>query len=247
MALARASSRHREWWVVAIALAAWGIVVAPYVWPGEPIAVHHHAGHHMPSASTPSAAESYLHAGTAWSSMVLAMMLLVGVPRVRYVAAVCPGRIRTRAIAQTVAGVVLVWLVLGMVVSVIPVVVPTVTAGGATVAFVAIWLVAAAWQLTPWKWTALLRCHSVRVPRRDADGWARVGAGAVHGAWCVASCGPAMVAMVLTGHPLVLMVGLTIGLATERVATRPARAIRLVAATTAALALAAAGAGSLGA
>ena len=71
--------------------------------------------------------------------------------------------------------------------------------------------------------------------------------GARHGAWCVASCGPAMVAMALTGHPLVLMVGLTIGLATERVAARPVHAFRLVGAATAILAVATVGAGALGA
>jgi predicted metal-binding membrane protein len=112
---------------------------------------------------------------------------------------------------------------------------------------VAIWLAAAAWQLTPWKWSALRRCHGVRVPRREGDGRARLRTGAVHGAWCVASCGPAMVAMVVTGHPLLLMVGLTFGLATERVAMRPVRAIRLVAASTTVLALATAGAVALGA
>ena len=115
-------------------------------------------------------------------------------------------------------------------VSVIPVVVPTRRAEPP--AFVVVWLLAAAWQLTPWKWSALRRCHGVRVPRRETDGRARLRTGAVHGVWCGASCGPAMVAMVLTGHPLVLMVGLTIGLTTERVAARPVRAMRLVAATT---------------
>ena len=71
--------------------------------------------------------------------------------------------------------------------------------------------------------------------------------GALHGAWCVASCGPAMVAMVLTGHPLLLMIGLTVGLATERVATRPVRGFRLVGAATTILAVATVGAGFLGA
>ena len=246
--LARASSRHPEWWLVGIALVAWVAVVMPYVWPDQPIAgAVHHGGHHMAATAPTSATETSLHAATAWFVMVLAMMLLVAVPRVRYVAAVCPGRIRTRAIAQTVGGVVLVWTALGLVISVVPIVVPTATAGGATLAFVVIWLLAAAWQLTPWKWSALLRCHGVRVPRREGDGVARVRMGAVHGVWCVASCGPAMMAMALTGHPLVLMVGLTIGLAAERVATRPVRAIRLVAATMTALALAIAGAIALGA
>ena len=246
--LARTASRHPEWWIVAIALGAWGAVVVPHLWPDQPLAgaVHDHAQHHMPTAAL-SWGESYLHAGTAWLVMVLAMMLLVAVPRVRFVAAVCPGRIRTRAIAQTVAGVLLVWIALGLLTSVIPIVVPAVTAGDAPWAFIAIWLTAAAWQLTPWKWTALLRCHGVRVPRREGDGRARVRMGARHGAWCVASCGPAMVAMVLTGHPLPLMIGLTIGLAGERGATRPRRGIRLVAVATSVIGLATVGAAALGA
>ena len=224
-------------------------MIASSIWPDQAIAgaVHDHAGHHMPSAASASAAESYLRAGTAWVLMILAMMLVVGIPRVRLVAAVCPGRIRARAIAQTVAGVVLAWVLLGLVVSVIPVVVPTATASGAPLAFVAIWLVAAAWQLTPWKWTALRRCHGVHVPRREGDGVARLRMGARQSVWCIASCGPAMVAMVLTGHPLVLMVGLTIGLATERVAARPVHAFRLVGAATAILTVATVGAGVLGA
>jgi hypothetical protein len=250
--LARTASRHPEWWIVAIALAAWVAVVASHIWPDQPVAgaAHHHAGDHpaghVPAAASTSAVESYLHAGAAWLLMVLAMMLLVGIPRVRFVAAVCPGRIRARSIAQTVAGVLLVWVLVGAVISVVPIVVPTATTSDAPLAFVAIWLVAAAWQLTPWKWTALLRCHGVRVPRREADGWARVQMGARHGAWCVASCGPAMVAMVLTGHPLLLMIGLTVGLATERVATRPVQAFRLVGAATTVLAVVTVGVGALG-
>ncbi len=139
--LARTASRHPEWWIVAIALGAWGAVIVPHLWPDQPLAgaVHDHAQHHMPTAAL-SWGESYLHAGTAWVVMVLAMMLLVAVPRVRFVAAVCPGRIRTRAIAQTVAGVLLVWIALGLLTSVIPIVVPAVTAGDAPWAFIAIWL-----------------------------------------------------------------------------------------------------------
>jgi predicted metal-binding membrane protein len=249
--LARTASRHPEWWIVAIALGAWVAVVGPHIWPDQPIAgaVHDHAGHHpaghVPAGASTSAVGSYLHAGTAWLVMVLAMMLLVGIPRVRFVAAVCPGRIRARAIAQTVAGVLLAWVAVGAVISVVPIVVPTATAIDAPLAFVAIWLVAAAWQLTPWKWTALQRGHGVRVPRREGDGAARVQMGARHGAWCVASCGPAMVAMVLTGHPLLLMIGLTVGLATERVATRPVPAFRMVGLATTVLAVAAVGAGAL--
>ena len=70
--------------------------------------------------------------------MVLAMMPVVGIPASQVVAAVCPGGPRP-VIAQTVAGVVARRVVLGLVVSVIPVVVPTATAGGDPLAFLAIW------------------------------------------------------------------------------------------------------------
>lgn len=48
--------------------------------------------------------------------------------------------------------------------------------------------------------------------------------------WCTISCGPAMVAMAWTGHSTVLMALLTVGLTAERVAWRPDKVSRLIAA-----------------
>ena len=76
---------------------------------------------------------------------------------------------------------------------------------------------------------ALARCHAIRVPRGMADGRGRLTAGMTYSGWCVVSCGPAMVAMAVTGHPLLLMIVLTVGLTAERVAHRPVRATRRLA------------------
>jgi hypothetical protein len=242
---ARFVARHPEWWVVAMALCAWSVLLAPLVSSAL------HAGPArqgkagmpgmvgMPGMQTaagaaglrpPGVAALLVGGARAWVLMVLAMMLPVLVPRVRRAASRCVGKVRNRAVAQTLAGTLLVWCWVGAVVVAVGAVVPALSARRQPFAFIAVWLAAALWQLTPVKRRALRSCHRVRVPGGAAEGWARVRAGTAHAMWCAASCGPAMAAMAFTGHSLVSMVVLSIGLTAERVAHRADRTAHRLAA-----------------
>ncbi|WP_447155567.1 copper chaperone [Nakamurella sp. GG22] len=177
-----------------------------------------------------SGTDSYLVAAGSWLLMVVAMMGPAMVPRVRHVAQCCVGRARTHAIAETLTGALLIWTAVGVLVVGLVTVSPVLDAGNSPVAFGVAWLLVAGWQLSASKVSALARCHAIRIPRGVADGRGRLTAGVAYSGWCVVSCGPAMVAMALTGHPLLLMIVLTIGLIAERVAHRPVRVARRLAA-----------------
>jgi predicted metal-binding membrane protein len=187
--------------------------------------------HHV--AATSGMAERLVAGTDAWLVMVVAMMVPVVLPRVRLVARCSVGRVRNAAIAQTAVGAMLPWLALGAAVVPLVAVLPGVT----PITWVAAWAMAAAWQVTPPKWVALRRCHAVRISRGVGDGWRRLHAGAAHGAWCVVSCGPLMAVMAWSGHPVVFAVLLAVGLVAERVAHRPDRASRRLAAAVVALSL----------
>lgn len=210
---ARFTARHPEWWLVVASAVAWVLILRmPAGLQGR-----HHSG------------ADYLTAAGSWLLMVVAMMGPVMVPRVRHVAQCCVGRARTRAIAETLTGALLIWTAVGVLVVGLLTVSPLLDARDSPVAFGVAWLLVVGWQLSASKLSALARCHAIRIPRGMTDGRGRLTAGVAYSGWCVVSCGPAMVAMALTGHPLVLMIVLTIGLTAERVAHRPVRAARRLA------------------
>jgi predicted metal-binding membrane protein len=219
--VARTSARHPEWWLVAASALAWAVLL----WQ----TFASHAGmwgqvHTGPGYSSRPAAAG------GWLLMVVAMMGPVMVPRVRYVARCCVGQGRTRVIAQTLAGALVVWTAVGLLVVGIGVVAESMDAAEAPVGFSVVWLLVAWWQLSASKASALARCRAIPVPRGRADGRGRLTAGVAYAGWCVVSCGPAMVAMAMTGHPLLLMVVLTVGLTAERVTRQPSRVTRRLAA-----------------
>lgn len=220
--VARLVAWHPEWWLLAVAAPAWVAVVAHGMRHGAVTGAGqaHHGG------ATSGMAERLAAGAGAWLAMVVAMMVPVLVPRVRRVARCCVGRVRDRAIAQTVAGAGLPWLALGAAVVPVVEVLPAIT----PVASTAAWATAAAWQLAPPKRVALRRCHAVRIPRGVGDGWPRFRAGAAHGSWCVVSCGPLMAVMAWAGHPVAFAVLLTVGLVAERVVHHPYRTSRGLAA-----------------
>ena len=152
----------------------------------------------------------------------------VMVPRVRYVAQRCPGRVRARAVAETLTGAFLVWMLVGAVIVPLSVLAPPLDAHAAPWAFAGLWLAVALWQFTPLKEAGLRRCHLVRL-QIGAGTQSQVRPGAAYAGWCALSCGPAMAAMALSGHSLLLMTALTVGFTAERVAFRPRRAAFLVA------------------
>lgn len=186
-AWARFTARHPAWWVVAIAATACTGMLAG----GSP---HHHGG--------------------SWALMVAATMLPVFAPRARRVARASVGRVRNRAVAETLAGYLVVWLALGAGVLLLP---PASSPG----VVAAVWLAATAWQRTVVRYRALNRCHAVGVPAGTRDGRRRVQAGMAYGAWCGVTCGPAMIAAAVTGLPPVLMPALAAALLAERIARRP--------------------------
>jgi predicted metal-binding membrane protein len=227
--LARFSACHPEWWVVTIAAGAW-IALVLGVTDGT---TGSGGTHSMPmpesgttvnmSHSSMSWAMSAGALASMWMLMLPAMMLPVFVPRVRRVAASVIGTARQRSILQTLAGWLAVWTGVGVVVVAMAAVVPDVDVAARPVVSVLCWLPAVLWQFSLWKRRALIRCHGVAVPPGLDDGWKRVKAGARQTRWCAVSCGPAMATMALTGHSLVIMMTLTIGLLAERIGFRPGR------------------------
>ena len=225
----RFAAWHPEWWLAAVPLVAWVVIVAQgFVGSGSVEPMHH--GHHdMASTDGVLIFDRMVPAVSAWLLMLAAMMLPILVPRVRRVASCCVGVVRNHAIAETVMGALLPWCVLGVGVLVVVFVFPSVSPGLLPVPYVVIWVAVAGWQLSPLKRMALRRCHVVQVPRGAGDGWLRVRAEASQSVWCTVACGPAMVAMACTGHSTGMMALLTVGLTAERVARRPDQVSRLFA------------------
>ncbi len=220
--------RRPEWSVVLVTVTAWAGLVA-LLWLPRRWAVMDHeptagravgsAGQSMIHASMPgtmtatapdwSAAWTYLTGVGIWLVMVVAMMLPAAIPLVRYVAFASRRARRQRSIAFLCTGYVLAWLPLGLVVAVWHLL--TVPANAAPFVAAAVVASAAGWELTPFKARALRRCHRtlpVRFTGRAAD-VSSYRLGVMNGRACVLTCGPAMAALVVVGHPLVpaLIVG----------------------------------------
>lgn len=228
-ALARGALRHPEWWSLLIASAAWVALFSWHAFPAVVGADHDHANHvaGTVSTATETTLQSVVVDACLWFLMVVAMMTVVMVPRMRRVAAACTGRHRVSAIATTLAGAGAVWAAIGVVAVGLGAVLPPLDSISSPSAFIGLWVAAAVWQLMSAKQVSLRRCHQVRLQRGRRDGM-QFRPGATYGMWCAVSCGPAMLAMALTGHPLGLMVLLTAGFTAERLAFRPARAARLL-------------------
>lgn len=224
---ARSTARHPEWWLVVLAAAAWVPLVLG--WPLGPHA--HHA------STQPGFAASLAF----WLVMVVAMMGPGLLAEVRHLAFTSIGRRRNRSIAGFLGGYLAVWLALGTAVALGAAfgLMGRLSAERAAGGFAVAWLAVAAWQLSPAKRVALracLRSAPVRGHGVAAD-LVCLRAGSVNGLWCAASCGPAMVVLMLAGHPLPLTVGLTAGLAAEKVVARGPRLVPWVAAGVVALAV----------
>ncbi|GAA4115981.1 hypothetical protein GCM10022415_12740 [Knoellia locipacati] len=187
-----------------------------------------HMGHH--------AEGSLLRGWLLWSLMVTAMMLPLVTPVVCRVAAGGLWARRRRTVTEVVVGYAAPWLAVGLVgLVVVQVVLPGVAgmggmggvAGPRVVAGVLV--VAAAWHVAPPRRRLMTRCGAVQ-PGALAGRRASVDAlrnGWTIGVRCVGTCGPAMAVMLLS-HGVLLMLGVTLVLWSERVrgpnpADRPAR------------------------
>lgn len=148
-----------------------------------------------------------------WVVMTLAMMLPLTVPSMRHVARMVPAAARPAALAIFCSAFVLAWMP-GASLAVWVHGRPPVTAGIVAGAFVA----AGAWELTPVKRQALLACHRTAVIRAAGPGRRRTcwRYGLSRGAWCTASCGPLMLALLLSGHAIVALLAVSVGLTLQR-------------------------------
>ena len=176
----------------------------------------------------------------AWSLMVVAMMVPVTLPAVRYVGLNSMRRRRARAMAVYTASYVGVWVAFG--VGALGLAhLATEHLGLSEGALLALALGAAAgWQLTRTKRRALFACgRTVPLPpsgRRADAGCARF---ALLQAWrCIRSCWALMVVMVAVGHASLLwMVALTALVVAEELTVRGRRVTRPAAAVLAAAAV----------
>ena len=199
--LRRVAWRHPHWWALGLSGAAWAWLAAAAMRAGG----HVHGG-------------DLARAAAGWTAMVLAMMLPLIVPHLRFAAQRSLWRRRHRAVGGVLVGYVAVWLAAGALALVawraIGAVVPAAVASGSGAA----WLLvsgAAVWHALPRRQQALAACHHERplAPR----GWQAdrdcLRYGGEVGVRCVAACGGLMLACAATGHglaPMLLATGIAV-------------------------------------
>lgn len=198
-ALRRISWSHPELPAAAAAAAAWALLVAH--------ALHPHSG-----------TEPYLAALSGWIAMATAMMVPGALADVRRVALSSMWERRRRTVAVFIGAYLTVWIGFGaLALAALP---PLGLGAAVLLAF------AAAWELTPWKWHAVRRCHLIEpLPPRGAPADAACAReGLRYGGRCVGACWAPMLAMAAAGHlALGLMALLTLVLSTEKIVVRSAR------------------------
>ena len=192
----RLAWRHPEWWALALSAGAWLVMLA-------------HPAHH---------AHAYGAVLRNWMVMSVAMMLPMVIDPMRLAAERSFWHRRHRAIAGFLLGYLGLWLLAGVVASLI--VVPHGMQNRAAGIALA---VAAAWQLTRWKRRGLHGCHrsmplAPRGWRADRD---CMRFGVMIGTRCMLSCWALMLACSVSGHALALTAIVTaVGLA-ERYMMKP--------------------------
>jgi len=215
-----------EWRVAAVAAAAW---LALFVASGT------HGAHHGPDHT----AAAGIGGLSGWVLMVVAMMVPVTLPAVRYVGLNSLRRRRRRAMALYTAVYVGTWALLGVTALGIDHLLRVHLGLSGRLLLVLALLAASGWQLTRAKRRALFACgRTVPLPpfgRRADAGCARFAL--LHGLRCIQSCWAIMLVMVALGHSsLAWMVALTALVGAEeltvrgRWVTRPAAAMLAVAA-----------------
>ncbi len=199
LALRRSTWSHPELGAAAGAAAAWGLLVAH--------ALHPHAG-----------TEPYVLALSGWVLMVAAMMVPGTLADVRRLALASMWERRQRTIAVFLGAYITTWTGFG---ALALAALPTLGLGvGVLVA------AASAWELSPFKWRAVRRCHLIDPlpPRGSRADAACARAGFRYARRCVASCWPLMLAMAAAGHlALGLMALATVVVTAEKTVSRSAR------------------------
>jgi predicted metal-binding membrane protein len=201
--LRRMGWNHPEWWVVAVAAAAW-VFMAGMALPRAADPHAGHAGHASHAGMIAGGGQGHGAAGMA--AMVIAMMLPLTLANVRHVAWSSLWRRRHRAIAAFLAGYLAVWILVQAGIA---------GAWGWMASFTGweragiVALVAAVlWELSPIKRQRLHHCHRT-VPlaprgwRADAD-CARYGV--TTGLSCVTMCWALMAACAAFAHSFLVMI-----------------------------------------
>lgn len=214
-------ARHPEWWMLAISAALWIVLAATASHAILPRLCLASAGPIAASVAALRAAEVSSRLGwdfLGWMVMTAAMMPPLVILPVRHVAFRSFRDRRHRAIAGFLAGYLAVWTLAGAVL--LPAAIAA-AARGATERPVILaigYLMAALWQLTPWKRGALRRCH--RTVALAPRGWradaACLGFGLRSGGSCLASCWVLMTAPMLASHSLAALAGIQAVMLCER-------------------------------
>jgi len=165
-----------------------------------------------------------------WLLMSAAMTLPAVLPAAQHAAVNSFRRRRSSAVAVFLGTYLLLWLAYGIAADAA---LAPLRAAPADLIFPLALATAAAYELTPAKRWAVNRCHrTTPLPPSGLRGIASVGRfGWINASGCVASCGPAMLAMLLapTAQPLA-MAGFTIAMSYGRLTRRPRTGRRRVAA-----------------
>jgi predicted metal-binding membrane protein len=187
----------------------------------------------MPDSASSGSGPAFTVTLAAWIAMAAAMMLPGALPAVRHVAVNSLRWRRRRAVATFVAVYLASWSAFGLLVLALA---PLWSSLDATAVSAAALILAAAWQLTPAKRSALRACHIApplppRGPRATAG---VVRFAARNGAACVGSCWALMLAMTVAA-PAALWTVVVTGIVTaEKLGPRPRRTARTTAALLAA-------------
>jgi predicted metal-binding membrane protein len=204
-------ARRPEWGLYAVAACAWlSVGVPPLVGDAASAHAHRHGHHHVAAAEHGTWLADWAH----WTLMVLAMMLPIVAPHARRIALRSLWRRRQRALAGFVLGYLALWLGLG---AVLTGVVAALDRPRAWPVVPVLLLGAAAWQISRPRRRVLRRCGSL--PPGATVGWRAdrdsTALGVRFGLRCAFVCGPAMVAMAVSGSAI-LMAGVLALFLSER-------------------------------
>jgi predicted metal-binding membrane protein len=170
---------------------------APAHMMAEPMPAGHH---HLMGADTAGSATlgNDLALGLGWVLMVTAMMAPLLIPSVRHVYARSLRSRRGRAIGLVTVGAMAVWMLGSVALLAVATLLRSVT-GSTGWGLAAGLVLAAAWQVSPWKQYCLNRhCTQPPLPSfgRAAD-LAALRYGCTHAAWCLGSCWALMLVSLL--------------------------------------------------
>ena len=195
---------HPEWWIVALAAAAWAaLTLADLASVRDAAAAHHHSLSDLGASPAAWAAE------LSWSVvMATAMMAPLVVPQVHFVARTSLWTRVGRNQALFLAGYLGLWT--AAIIAIATAVELLRTTTGANLTILGAFGVAGLWQLTPAKRRALRRCaRCLPVPPRgrSAD-VAYLRFGVTTGWSCIVTCWAFMAAASASGHGVLVMAGL---------------------------------------